>query len=74
MLHFPERYFLVFWPEEDCYNEVPELKVVGELGVVGETINIEERTKVHQGLLVCKGDKQVVQQEAREDWKWQTFS
>ena len=24
----PERYYLVFWPNETCYSEVPQYKVV----------------------------------------------
>ena len=66
IIHFSERHFLVFWPEEECYSEVPESKVVGEPGVVGESIHVKEGAKVHQGVLIAEGSKQVVQQKLEE--------
>ena len=59
-MRLPECYFLVFWPEEDCYSEVPESKVVGE------HINIKEGAKVHKGVLAAVGSQQEVQQKLEE--------
>ena len=41
--------FLVFWPDEDRYSEVPESKIVGDPGSPGETIQAKERAKVSAG-------------------------
>ena len=45
---------------------MPESKVVGEPGMVGEKIHIKEGTKIHQGVLIAEGSKQVVQQKLQE--------
>ena len=55
-------YFLVFWPDEDCYSEVPECKIVGDPGSLGEAIQVKERQKVYTGVLVTVRSKQEVQQ------------
>ena len=57
------RYFLVFWPDEDSYSEVPESKIVGNPGSLGEAIQVKERQKVYTGLLVAVGSKQEVQEK-----------
>lgn len=57
------RYFLVFWPDEDSYSEVPESKIVGNPGSLGEAIQVKERQKVYTGLLVAVGSKQQVQEK-----------
>lgn len=49
-----EHHFLVYWPEEDCYSEVPQSKVVGE---PSETIQVKERGKIYIGKLVDTGNK-----------------
>ena len=48
------RHFLVYWPEEDCYSEVPQSKVVGELT---DTIQVKERGKIYVGQLKGVGSK-----------------
>ena len=40
--------------------------MIGEPGVVGETINIKEAAKVHQGVFIFEGNKQVVQEKLEE--------
>ena len=57
------RYFLVFWPDEDTYSEVPECKIIGNPGSIGEVIQVKERQKVYTGLLVAMGSKHEVQQK-----------
>lgn len=59
------RYFLVFWPDEDSYSEVPESKIVGNPGSLGEAIQVKERQKVYTGVLVAVGSKQEVQEKLR---------
>jgi hypothetical protein len=59
------RYFLVFWPNEDCYSEVPECKIVGNPGSLGEPIQVKERRKVYSGVLVAVGTKQEVQEKLK---------
>ena len=53
------RHFLVYWPEEDCYSEVPQAKVVGE---PSDKIQIKERGKIYTGQLVGVGSKEEIQQ------------
>lgn len=55
-----ERHFLVYWPEEDCYSEVPQSKVVGE---PTDTIQVKERGKIYVGQLKGVGSKQEIQQK-----------
>ena len=64
--HFTERFFLVFWPEKDCYSEVPETKVVGEPGVEGTNVDVKEGSKVHTGVIVAIGSKHEVQKKLEE--------
>ena len=54
------RHFLVYWPEEDCYSEVPQSKVVGE---PTDTIQVKERGKICVGQLKGVGSKEQVQQK-----------
>ena len=49
---------MVFWPNKDSYSEVPESKVVGEPGSVGEEVQVKEREKIYTGELVMVGSKQ----------------
>ena len=56
----------MFWPEEDSYSEVPESKVVGEPGEIGEDISVKEGTKVYRGLLHAVGSRQEVQLKLQE--------
>ena len=62
-VHVTERYCLVFWPNENSYSDVPELKVVGEIGADSETIHVKEGTKVHAGVLIATRSKQEIQQK-----------
>jgi hypothetical protein len=55
-----ERHFLVYWPEEDCYSEVPQSKAVGE---PTDTIQVKERGKIYVGQLKGVGSKQEIQQK-----------
>ena len=55
------RYFLVFWPNENCYSDVPESKVVGAPDLNSKTITVKERGKIYTGNLVTTGTKQDVQ-------------
>ena len=54
------RHFLVFWPEENCYSEVLQSKVLGE---PSEKIQVKERGKIYAGQLVCVGSKEEIQQK-----------
>ena len=54
------RHFLVYWPEEDCYSEVPQSKVVGE---PTDTIQVKERGKIYVGQLKGVGTKEQSQQK-----------
>ena len=58
-----ERHFLVFWPDEDSYSDVPECKIVGNPGPLGEAIQVRERQRIYTGLLVAVGSKQEVQKK-----------
>jgi hypothetical protein len=53
----------VFWPDEECYSEVPESKIVGNPGSLGEAIQVKERQKVYSGVLVAVGSQQEVQEK-----------
>ena len=53
-------HFLVHWPEENCYSEVPQSKVVGE---PSEKIQVKERGKIYTGQLVDVGSKEEIQQK-----------
>ena len=57
------RYFLVFWPNDNSYSEVPESKIVGNPETLGEAIQVKERQKVYTGLLVAVGSKQEVKEK-----------
>ena len=57
------RYFLVFWPDEDSYSEVPESKIFGNPGSLGEAIQVNEGQKVYTGLLVAVGSREEVQEK-----------
>ena len=52
------RHFLVCWPEENCYSEVPQSKVVGE---PSEKIQVKEKGNIYTGQLVGVGSKEVQQ-------------
>ena len=54
---------MVFWPEEDCYSDVPESKVVGAPDLESKTIAVREKGKIYNGQLVATGTKQDVQQK-----------
>ena len=53
------RHFLVYWPKEDCYSEVPQAKVMGE---PSDKIQIKKRGKIYTGQLVGVGSKEEIQQ------------
>lgn len=55
----------MYWPDEDSYSEVPESKIVGNPGSLGEAIQVKERQKVYTGVLVAVGSKQEVQEKLR---------
>ena len=52
----------MFWPEEDCYSDVPESKVVGAPDPQSKAIAVKERGKIYMGKLVATGTKEDVQQ------------
>lgn len=55
--------FLVFWPDEDSYSEVPESKIIGDQGSPGETMQVKERAEVYSSQLVAVGSKQEIHEK-----------
>ena len=53
----------MFWPEEECYSEVPESKVVAEPNSPNGMIKVKERSKVYTGQVIAVGSKADIQQK-----------
>ena len=46
------------WPNENCYSEVPQLKVVEpKEPFVGDVVKVKEVTKFHSGKVMGSGSK-----------------
>ena len=54
---------MVFWPEEDCYSDVPESKVIEVPDPQSKVIRVKERGKIYMSKLVAIGTKEDVQQK-----------
>ena len=53
-----ERYYLIFWPEESCYSEVAQAKIIEpKEPSVGDIARVKECTKIHTGKVVGFGSK-----------------
>ena len=48
------HHFLVYWPEEECYSEVQQEKIVGE---PSEKIQVKERSKIYTSQLMGVGSR-----------------
>ena len=48
--NFLEQWYLIYWPEEDRYSEVPPSKLVEpEKPATGGKVTVKDGTKVHMG-------------------------
>ena len=55
---FTERFYLVFWPEENTYSMVPESKIIGEKEPpAGQMVKIKEGQKAYSGKVIAVGKK-----------------
>ena len=53
-----ERYCLVFWPEENCYSDVLEAKLIEpKEATVGVVAKVKEGGKIHSGTIVMVGTR-----------------
>ena len=60
--NFLEQYYLIHWPEEDSYSEVPPSKLIEpKKPAVGDKVRVKEGTKVHTGEVVGFGSKAEVE-------------
>jgi predicted thioesterase len=62
-----ERYCLVFWPEEKCYSEVLEAKLLEpKEATVGVVAKVKEGGKIHSGTIVMVGTRAEVERRLNE--------
>ena len=62
-----ERYFIIFWPEERCYSEVPESKLVEPKDPsVGQTVKVKEGSKTFSGTVEAVGNKSEIEKRLNE--------
>ena len=56
--NFLEQWYLIYWPEEDSYSEVPPSKLVEpKKPGIGDKVRVKDRTKVHTGEVAGFGNK-----------------
>ena len=62
-----ERYFLIFWPTEECYSEIIESKIVEPKDpAVGQTVKVKEGGKVFSGRVEAVGNKTEIERQLSE--------
>ena len=59
-----ERYFLIFWPEEKCYSEVPESKPKDPS--VGQRVKVKEGSKTFSSTVEAVGNKSDIEKRLSE--------
>ena len=56
--NFLEQWYLIYWPEEDSYSEVPPSKLVEpKKPGIGDKVRVKDRAKVHTGEVAVFGNK-----------------
>ena len=62
-----ERYCLVFWPEERCYSEMLESKLVEpKEATVGVVAKVKQGGKLYSGTIVAVGTRAEIEQRLKE--------
>ena len=62
-----ERFYLLFWPEEDTYSVVAESKILSpKEASAGQSVQVKEGAKVFSGTVVAMGSKVEVEQRLSE--------
>ena len=62
-----ERYFLIFWPQEKCYSEVAESKIVEPKDPsVGQAVKVKEGSKIFSGTVEAVGNKSEIEKQLSE--------
>ena len=71
--NFLEQWYLIYWPEEESYSEVPPSKLVKpKKPATGDKVRVKDGTKVHTGEVVGFGSKVEIEKlmldlEGRQD-------
>lgn len=60
---FLEQWYLIYWPEEESYSEVPPSKLVEPKNpAVGDKVKVKDGKKVHTGEVVGFGSKMEIEE------------
>ena len=61
------HYCLLYWPEEECYSEVVESKLIEpKEASVGEVAKVKQGGKSYSGTIVAVGTKTDIEQRWKE--------
>ena len=60
---FLEQWYLIYWPEEESYSEVPPSKLVEpKKPAIGDKVKVKDGKKVHTGEVVGFGSKAEIEE------------